>query len=308
MDDFTTGFIAGQSDGNNNGCNGNNSGWGGGFGEWIFGLIVLAMFWGGNGFGNNRGNNGNDGGVASVLPYVVASNQGSLTRGDLCSEFAFNDLQNATRGISQGICDSTFALNNTIVNGFNGVSSAICNLGYENATLTNGINNNIMQNRFAAQQCCCNLENAITQNRFDNQVAINGLSTQLAQCCCENRYERAKDTCAIQQSIASSTRDIVDSQNAGTRAILDYLCNEKISDLQNENQALRLAASQSNQNNALMAAMSANTAEIIRRTGNECPIPAYVVPNPNCCYGNPVGVSYGNNGNSGCCNNCGGCC
>lgn len=49
----------------------------------------------------------------------------------------------------------------------------------------------------------------------------------------------------------------------------------------------------------LMAAMDANKAEILRRTGSECPIPAYVVPNPNCCYGNPVGVSYGyNQGNS----------
>ena len=57
--------------------------------------------------------------------------------------------------------------------------------------------------------------------------------------------------------MANNTRDIIDNQNAGTRAILDYLCQEKISDLQNENQALRLAASQSNQNAVLMAAMDA---------------------------------------------------
>ena len=50
----------------------------------------------------------------------------------------------------------------------------------------------------------------------------------------------------------------------------------------------------------IRAAIDASTAEIIRRTGNECPVPAYVVPNPNCCYGNPVGIGYGYNGGNGC--------
>lgn len=292
MDDFTTGFIAGQSDGNNGNANGM---WGDG--AWLWLIVIFAILgWGGNGFGNGFG--GGNGGY-----LATAATQADIQRG-----FDTSNTFSKLEGINSGICDATYALNTSMLNGFSGVNNAVCSLGYNNAQLANDINNNIMQNRFAAQQYCCNLENAITQNRFDNQVAINGLSTQLQQCCCENRYERAKDTCAIQQSIANSTRDIVDSQNAGTRAILDYLCNEKISDLQNENQALRLAASQSNQNNALMAAMSANTAEIIRRTGNECPIPAYVVPNPNACYGNPLGVSFGNCGGSNCCNNCGGCC
>ena len=118
---------------------------------------------------------------------------------------------------------------------------------------------------------------------------------------------------ALQNTMNNNTRDIIDNQNAGTRAILDYLCQDKIQTLQNENQSLRLAASQANQNAVLQAAMDANTAEIIRRTGNDCPVPAYVVPNPNCCYGNPIGVGYygfGNGfgffNNSGCgCNSCG---
>ena len=118
---------------------------------------------------------------------------------------------------------------------------------------------------------------------------------------------------ALQNTMNNNTRDILESQNAGTRAILDYLCQDKIQTLQNENQSLRLAASQANQNAVLQAAMDANTAEIIRRTGNDCPVPAYVVPNPNCCYGNPIGVGYSGFGNgfgffnnSGCgCNSCG---
>ena len=103
----------------------------------------------------------------------------------------------------------------------------------------------------------------------------------------------AINTSAIQTSMANNTRDIIDSQNAGTRAILDYLCQEKISDLQNENQALRLAASQSNQNAVLMAAMDANQAELIRRLGRDCPSPAFIVPDPNCCYGMNYGCGCG---------------
>ena len=99
----------------------------------------------------------------------------------------------------------------------------------------------------------------------------------------------------LQTSLANSTRDIIDSQNASTRAILDYLCQEKIADLQSENQSLRLAASQQAQNAFITANQEAQTAEIIRRLGRDNPIPAYMVPNPNCCY-TPSFTSCGNCG------------
>ena len=96
----------------------------------------------------------------------------------------------------------------------------------------------------------------------------------------------ATQACETRQAIADSTR-----------SILDFLTQDKIATLTAENQNLKFAASQANQNAVLMAAMDANTANIIRRTGNDCPIPAYVVPNPNCCY-NPFGfgATYGNGG------------
>ena len=93
-----------------------------------------------------------------------------------------------------------------------------------------------------------------------------------------------------------STRDIIDSQNAGTRAILDFLTQDKISTLTAENQALKFQASQTAQNAFITANQDAQTAELIRRLGADCPIPAYVVPNPNCCYNYAVPT-----------NNCGGC-
>ena len=56
-----------------------------------------------------------------------------------------------------------------------------------------------------------------------------------------------------------------------------------------ENQALKFQASQTAQNAFITANQEAQTAELLRRLGRDCPIAAYVVPNPNCCY-NPGGT------------------
>lgn len=146
----------------------------------------------------------------------------------------------------------------------------------------------------------------LTNGLSDATYALNGaitggfgaLQAQLADCCCQTQraidgvnYNMATQACETRRAISDGTRDILESNNANTRAILDFLTQDKIATLQAENQSLKLAASQANQNAVLRAAMDANTAEIIRRTGNDCPIPAYVVPNPNCCY-NPLGFGY----------------
>lgn len=102
----------------------------------------------------------------------------------------------------------------------------------------------------------------------------------------------ATNTCALQNTMNSNTRDIIDSQNAGTRAILDYLCNEKISSLQAENNDLRRAASQDRQSALLTTQMAAQTQQIINAV-NPSAIPAYVVPNPNA-------YAYGCGCNTGC--------
>lgn len=276
--DLMTGFLAGQADSNNNGGNGMfGDGWAG-----IWGIIILAMVfgWGNGGWGGlGGGTNG-------------AGLQGALTRGDLCSEFAFNDLQNAVRGVQQGICDSTFALNNNITAGFTNMGNAICNLGYEQAQLTNGVNMNMLQGFNAA-----------------NIVALqnqNALQTQLADCCCttqrtlergfaDTNYNMATQACALQTSIANSTRDIIDSQQAGTRAVLDWLCAKETADLRSENQSLKLAASQQAQNNYLVSQL------------RPCPQPAYLTCNPfTGTYGGYPGYGNAYNG-CGCNTGCSGC-
>ena len=111
--------------------------------------------------------------------------------------------------------------------------------------------------------------------------------------------------CDLAHTICNSTRDVIDNQNANTRQIMDFLVNSKIEELQDknqnlryENQTLRFRESQSEQNGILRAAIDASTAEIIRRTGNEPPTAAYIVPNPYCCYGN-AGYGYGGYGGYG---------
>ena len=171
-----------------------------------------------------------------------------------------------------------FASNATL-NGINGIDSALCQ-GF------NGVNT------------------AILQNGYNTQGAINGLSHQLSDCCCATqraidsvKYENATNTCAIQNTIQNTTRDVIENANANSRAILDFLTQDKIATLTAENQSLKFAASQSAQNAFITANQEAQTAELIRRLGRDCPVPAYVVPNPNCCYNYAVQPT---------CNTCGG--
>lgn len=255
---------------NNNG--GNNGGWGGDNGWWII-LLFLFLFSGwGNGFGGGYGANG-------------AGLQGLVTRADINEGFAINNLQSGINAIQQGICDASYALNNAIqsgfnttnmnmMSGFNGVQSQICNLGAQIA------------------QCCCDLR--------AGQADI--------------KYQMASDTCAVQNTIQSTTRDIIDNQNTNARALLDKLCqmeynglNDKYRAALAENQALRFAASQTEQNAFISANQQAQTAELIRRLGMDCPVNAVVVqPNtpvsfPTNCCGQFTGW------NNGCGNGCGNC-
>lgn len=276
---------------------GRNNGDGELFGGGIVGLIALIIIGGMFGFGGFG-----MGGMGGMMPWLLMSggfngfggNSGAVTRADMCSEFNFNGLENSVRGVQQGLCDGFYAMNTSMLNGFHGVDNAVCQLGYQTQQGFNATQVAMMQGQNALQaqiaDCCCGV-----------QRAIDGVN-----------YNMATNTCALQNTMNNNTRDIIDNQNAGTRAILDYLCQDKISTLQQENQTLRLAASQSNQNAVLMAAMDANKADILRRTGAECPTAAYIVQPPtpvtfptNCCGQ----ATFANNGgcNSGCNNGCCNC-
>ena len=175
--------------------------------------------------------------------------QGWATRADISEGFALNGLQNGQNSIRDAVS-----------NGFHGVDNAVCTLGYQ------------------------------------TQQGFNALGAQMAQCCCDTQraidgvnYNMATQACDTRNTIQNSTRDIIDNANANSRAILDFLTQDKITTLQAENQSLKLAASQANQNSYLTATLDAQTNELIRRI-NPMPIPAYQVPNPYAgCGCNPCG-------------------
>jgi len=145
-------------------------------------------------------------------------------------------------------------------------------------------------------------------------TGFNGIQAQLASCCCETqrgidsiKYDMATGFCNLGNAINAQTRDIIENQNANYRSLMDFLVQEKLSSKDARIAELTNQVSQANQNAVIGAKIDAGIAEVLRRTGNDCPVPAYVVPNPNCCYGNPLGVGYGGYGGYGGYNNGGGC-
>ena len=180
------------------------------------------------------GNNaGNSGGV--VDGYVLTSD--------------FANIERKIDSVNQGLCD-----------GF-----------YQQAQLVNGTNM-AMANGFAqAELSRSNQQAALMQQ-------LNAMQMQAQQCCCDQRadtaqvrYDMAQQGCETRNQMQISTRDIIDNANANSRAILDFLTQSKLSDLQAENQGLKLAASQAAQNSYLVSQLRPS------------PIPAYTVQNPYCC-------------------------
>jgi len=280
--------IAAVTDRGNGNCGG-MGGWGGGFGEMLIAMIMLflfPMFFGGFGGGmwGGMGGWGNGG--------MMAAANGALTRADLCSEFNFNGLENAVRGVQQGLCDGFYAMQNSI----------------------NGLGMNVMQYSYQAE-----IANSQRQAALMKQLC--NLGYQQKDCCCETqrsidgvKFTIAQEDCATRNLMQSNTRDLIENQNANARAVLDALTaqrleakDERIAAQAAQIQALQLSASQAQQNAAIGAMISASEATILRRTGAECPAPAYVVQPPtpvnfptNCC-----GQFTGGLGNG--CGNCGNC-
>lgn len=229
------------------GGNGGFGGWGGDWASWILLFVIFGLFGGGwgNGFGGGFGGANGPG------------FQSWATRADINEGFALNNLQSGINGIQQGICDSTYTLTNAINNGFHGVDTAVCNLGYQ------------------LQDCCCQTQRAVDGVNYN--LATQGAAIQNA--IQGVRYDMATQACDTRNTIQSSTRDIIDNANANSRAILDFLTQDKIASLTAENQSLKFQASQAAQNAFITANQEAQTAELIRRI-NPMPVPAYQVPNP----------------------------
>ena len=216
------------------------------------------------GYGNNNafGFGGDWGGLIGLL--IVASlfgnggwgfgnnNRGDCaTQADLAAGFnnsavlgKLNDLSLGQAGIQQTLCQGFSGVNATVNTVGNTINQGICNLGYT------------------------------------TQGSINELSHQLSDCCCTT--QRSID--GVRYDMSRMACDIVQAGNANTQRIIDHLNAKENQDLRDRLQAANFQLSQLNQNALITASQEAQTAELIRRLGRDCPVPAFVVPNPNCCY------------------------
>lgn len=208
-----------------------NDGMFGSNGVWVFFLFFL-LAWGNGGFG--FGNN--------------AAAQGALTRAELYDGLSYNQIENGIRGIQNGLCDGFYAQNTTMLQGFNGIQRDMC-------TGFSAINAGIAENRFAAQQCCCET------NRNIDAV----------------RYENAKNTCEITSAIHA--------EGEATRALINANTMQDLRDrLEAKNQELMTANFQLSQQ-----AQSANLINELR----PCARPAYITCSPYQAAPYGYGCGYG---------------
>lgn len=248
----------------------NNSGFGDGEGWWVIILFALIFGWGRNGWGGNSDSFGGRNGYVSDNYALITDNA---------------TIERKIDSVYSGICDSTFALNNTMTNGFAsaqntmtqgfaGLNSALVTQGYEtrNAVTQDTIagmqNTNAIQAQLA--QCCCDNKSAIADVKYTIGSTGNAIQNQIQNCCCdiERQIERGfADTNYAMASQNCATLQAIDK--VGDR-IIDRLTQDKLDSLRDENQALRLSASQSAQNAYLVEKLNPNP----------CPRPAYVVQPP----------------------------
>lgn len=207
----------------------NGNGFGwGGDGAWWIVLFLIFAAFGG--WGNGFGFGGGGNGVMDG--YVLTSD--------------FANVERKIDSVNQGLCD-----------GF-----------YQQAQLVNGTNM-AMANGFAqAELSRSNQQAALMQQ-------LTAMQMQNQECCCENRaaiaqvrYDMATQACDTRNTVNTAARDIIDNQNQNSRAILDFLTQSKMRDLESANQELRLAASQAAQNNYLISQL------------RPTPIPSYPSCNP----------------------------
>jgi len=254
---------------------GNAGGFGfGGDWAWILLLLVLGGGWGGfGGFGMG----------------------GAMMGAGMMDGFGLYPWLNNSEHISDGFRDAQLSgqvtgMQNAITAGFGDVQTALCG-GFAgvNAGIANG---------FAQAEIANNARQiADMQQSFAAQTAtmqgFNGVQSQLAQCCCDNRagladlrYTVATENCADRAALADGLRDVLAATQAQTQAILDKMCQQELEAERRENSNLRtqlsmaqLAASQSAQTAALEANNTAQTQYIVNRVA-PYPIPAYTVANP----------------------------
>lgn len=273
--------------------NGGNMGWGGQWGEWIILFLIFGIFggWGGNrGWGGN-GSGGSDGVMNN---YVLSSDFGQIDR--------------KLDGIANGICDSTYALNNaitggfaaaqnTMTQGFAGLNTVNVQQGYENRMATQAVGSQLAQ-------CCCDVREGISGVNYNMATNTNALQAAVKDCCCTTQQNikdvsynmstqanvlgrQISDTgymlntavdkgfCQTNFNNSNNTRDIIDSQHSDADRIIARLDAMETNRLREQLDAER-AANLALQGRLDRAQLRTDIVNDVR----PCPIPAYPACNP----------------------------
>lgn len=253
---------------------GGNGGFGGGFGnDW--GWIILLLLFAGGGWG--MGGFGMGGFGNMMLGYDFP--------------WLLNGQQNIMSNTNNGFRDSM--LNDGITSIRDGISA----LSTQLCGCCGDMQMAIAQGFAGVEQGANARQMANMQQSFANQTAMlqgfNQISSQFADCCCENRLANCQTQNIIQNegnatrfADANNTRDIIQSQTNGTQAILDKLCqleldgvkaqveakNDRIAELTTQLNMANLAASQTAQN-AFIAQGFSNEVDALYNRLNSCPVP-----------------------------------
>lgn len=248
----------------------NNGGFGGNGGWWWIWIILIWFCWGGFG-GNGFGRGGNDAGrLASqlntdantnLLMQAINGNKEAISSLSNTLNCDINAVQTALNTINSGVsqisCDtklSSCEVINAITSGNASLASELANCCCTTQRSIDAVNNNITKMGYESQLSVCNqtntLQNAITSG-FNSLMADN----------------------AVKFNIVGSKID------AQTQIINDKFCQLEMREMQNKIDTLR----QENNQLALSASQQAQTANIVSQLKSPCPVPAYFVPNPNCC-------------------------
>ena len=258
-------------------------GYGGGFGSgfggdgwWI--LLLFILLGGNNGWG---GGFGGWGGGNELYPWMNQSNQINDGFRDQMINGNVNEIRSGVTGLSTQLCNCCSDVQMALANGFAGVEQG------------------------ANARQIANMQQAFANQTAMNQ-GFNSVSSQLANCCCENRlgtadlkYTIATENCADRQAVTDGVTALLANQNAGIQRILDTMCQDKIdakndliAQLRSELMYARGQASQDVQTGAIQAGQRALANEIEQYV-LPTPRPAYIVQNPNCCAQN-YGCGCGN--------------
>lgn len=194
---------------------------------------------------------------------------------------------------------------------FDSITNGICSLGYQELQNINSVNSNLSNGFYNVTNAITTngyeTRNAITQDTIANMQNTNALQTNLSSCCCklenqlaENRYQNAQNINAlnnsvnagfvgVQQSMCLNTRDIISSQENGTREILKALCDDKL-----ERKNEQIAMLQTQLNNAELRASQEQQSNYLLNELKPCPKPAFISCNPwgcNCnCNNSSCGI------------------